>query len=78
MVRAHVFVCVLAYLTEALIQRLVPYQSARKTIQELREMQVVKLAAKECRGMFLKELTESDRTLFKSLGIPISERILEI
>jgi len=78
MVRAHVFECVLAYLTEALIGRLVPYQSARRTIQELREIRAVKLAAKECKGVFLRELTESDRTLFKSLGVPISERVLEI
>jgi len=78
MVRAHVFECVLAYLTEALIGRLVPHQSARKTIQELGEIRAVKLSAKGCKGVFLRELTESDRTLFKSMGIPISERILEI
>jgi transposase len=78
MVRAHVFVCVLAYLTEALIGRLVPYQSARRTIQELREINVVKLVAKGCKGVFMRGLTESDRTLFKSLGVPISERIMEI
>jgi len=78
MVRAHVFECVLAYLTEVLIGRLVPYQSARRTIQGLREIRAVKLTAKGCRGIFLRELAESDRTLFKSLGIPISERILEI
>ncbi|MDI6884719.1 MAG: hypothetical protein QMD00_06350, partial [Hadesarchaea archaeon] len=77
MVRAHVFECVLAYLTEALIERLVPYQSARKTIQELREIRAVKLAAKECKGVFLRMLTESDRTLFKSLGVHMPEKILE-
>ena len=77
MVRAHVFVCVLAYLTEAMIGRLVPYQSARKIIQELRELQVVRLTAKKCRGAFLKEPSESDRALFKLLGIPISEKLLE-
>lgn len=35
-VRAHVFECVPAYLTEALIGKLVPHQSARKTVQALR------------------------------------------
>ncbi|MDI6616677.1 MAG: IS1634 family transposase [Syntrophaceae bacterium] len=76
MVKAHVFECVLAYLTEALIGRLVPYQSARRTIQELREIRAVKLAAKGCKGVFLRTLTESDRTLFKSLGVGIPEKIL--
>jgi len=77
MVRAHVFECVLAYLTEALVGRLVPYQSARKTLQQLKEIRAVKLTAKECEGVFLRELTESDRTLFKSLGLAMPEKILE-
>ena len=77
MVKAHVFVCALAYLTEALIQKLVPYQSARRTIQELRMIRAVKLTAAECEGVFLKDLTGSDRTLFKSLRVPIPKRILE-
>lgn len=77
MVKAHVFVCVLAYLTDALIQRLVSHQSARKTIQELRRIRAIELATGECEGMFLRELTWGDRALFKSLGVPAPERILE-
>lgn len=77
MVEAHVFVCVLAYLTEALIQKLVSNQSARKTIQELKRIRAIKLTTRECEGVFLKELVKSDRTLFKSLGVPVPEMILE-
>lgn len=77
MVKAHVFACVLAYLTEALIQRLVPHQSARKTIQELRRIRAIELTTRECEGVFLRDLTRSDRTLFRSLGVPVPERILE-
>lgn len=77
MVEAHVLVCVLAYLTEALIWKLVPHQSARKTIQELRMIRAVKLVTDECEGIFLKELAEPDRALFKSLKVPVPERILE-
>jgi transposase len=76
-VKAHVFVCVLAYLTEALIGRLVPHQSARKTVQELRRIRAVKLTAKECEGVFVRKLTESDRTLFKSLGVPTPQKVLK-
>jgi transposase len=77
MVRAHVFVCVLAYLTEALIQRLVPYQSARKTIYELRQIRAIKLVAEGCEGIFLRELTEADKALLNSLGVPVPEKIVE-
>ena len=77
-VRGHVFECVLTYLTEALIGKLVSHQSARETIQELRKIRVVKLATRECEGMFLRELTESDRTIFKSLRVPMPRKIVEL
>ena len=77
-VRANVFVCVLAYLTEALIGRLVPFQSARKTIRELKMIRAVRLTAGECGGTFLRKLTESDRTLFNSLRVPVPEKIPEV
>lgn len=76
-VRAHVFVCVLAYLTEALIQRFVPYQSARKTIYELRQIRAIKLVAEGCEGVFLRKLTEADKALLNSLGVPVPEKIVE-
>jgi hypothetical protein len=46
-------------------------------VQELRRIRAVKLVTKDCEGVFLKELTESDRTLFKSLGAPIPQKILK-
>jgi len=71
MVKAHVFVCVLAYLTEALIERLVLYQSARKTIQELRRIRVTELVIGDERMFLVGETKSSDLRIFNSLGIDV-------
>ena len=68
-VKAHVFVCVLAYLTEALIGRLVTHQSARRTILELKRIKVAEMAIGDERMFLVREMKNSDLNIFKSLGI---------
>jgi transposase len=68
-VKAHVFVCVLSYLTEALIERLVPYQSARRSIQALRRIRVTELAVGKERMFLVREIGKFDIEIFNSLGI---------
>lgn len=70
-VRAHVFECVLAYLTEALIGKLVPYQSARKTIGVLRQIKVTELAIRDERIFLVREMEELDVKIFNSLKIEV-------
>ena len=78
MVKAHVFVCVLAYLTEALIQRLVPYQSARRTIQELKRIKVTEMAIGDERISLVREMKSSDLGIFGSLGIEAPQTYIEM
>ena len=68
-VKAHVFVCVLAFLTEALIGRLVPYQSARKTIRAFRQIKVTETAIGDERVFLVREMKRPDIKVFNSLGI---------
>jgi transposase len=77
-VRAHVFVCVLSYLTEALIGRLVTHQSARKTIQELRRTKVTEILVGEERIFSVRKMKSSDVEIFKSMGIEAPPRNIEL
>lgn len=68
-VRAHVFECVLAYLTEALIGKLVPHQSARKTIQALRRIKVTEMMVGDERMFLVRGMEEPDVRIFNLLKI---------
>jgi transposase len=68
-VKAHVFECILAYLTEAMIGKLVPYQSARKTILELKRIKVTEMAIGDERMFLVREMKNSDLKIFNSLGV---------
>ena len=68
-VKAHVFVCVLAYLTEALIGKLVPYQNARKTVRALRRIKATEVMVGGERVLLIRKARASDVKIFNSLGI---------
>jgi transposase len=77
-VRAHVFVCVLSYLTEALIGKLVPYQSARKTIRWLDRIKVTEMSIGEERIFLVREMKSRDLKIFESLGIEAPPKYIEM
>lgn len=70
-VRAHVFECILAYLTEALIGKLVTHQSARMTIQALKRIKVTELAIQDERMFLVREMEKPDVKIFNSLKIEV-------
>ena len=76
MVKAHVFVCVLSYLTEALIQRLVSHQSARKTIQELKRIKVARASIDGEIVHFVNELGKEQRRVLKALKVEAPPRLI--
>jgi transposase len=77
-VKAHVFECVLSYLTEALIGKLVPHQSARRTIQELRRMEVTEILMGKERMFFVRKMKNSDLKIFELLKIEVPPKNIEL
>jgi len=77
-VKAHVFECVLAYLTEALIGRLVPWQSARRSIADLRGIKTVELTIGDERIFLVREMKSTDLRILKSLGIEAPKAHIEM
>lgn len=70
-VRAHVFECILAYLTKALIGKLVTYQSSTATLRALRRIKMIELTIQDERMFLVKQMEESDAEIFRSLGIEL-------
>lgn len=67
-VKAHVFVCVLAFLTECIIERF-SSQTARRIINELETVRVVNLNIGEKKKKLIIELSEDVQNIFKDLSI---------
>lgn len=69
-VRGHVFVCVLSFLIECLIERQ-SSQTARKIINELKTVRVVNLNIGGSKKKMLTELPEDVKKILKELSIPL-------
>ena len=68
-VRAHVFVCVLGFLIECIVERF-SSESARKTIRELERIKLSKVIVKDKTRNLLTNLTEEQNKILKRLKIP--------
>lgn len=68
-VKAHVFVCVLSFLAECLIEKLAA-KSGRKTINELKMLKLVNLDIKGRQKALSTELSPEAELLFNKMGIP--------
>lgn len=77
-VKAHVFECVLSYITEALIGKLVPHQSARRTIQELRRMEVTEILMGKERMFSVRKMKNSDLRILELLKIEVPPKNIEL
>lgn len=65
------FECVLTYLTETLIEKLVPQQSARKTIQALKRIKVTEMMIGDEKMFLVREMKEPDVRIFNELKIEV-------
>ena len=63
-VRAHIFVCVLSFLIESIIERF-SKESARKTIRELNRIKLSEITAEKNSRKILTKLTEKQIEIFK-------------
>lgn len=67
-VKAHVFVCVLAFLVECIIEKL-SEESARKTLKKLERIKVTNLNIKSDKKNLITKMTKETEQIFKQLKI---------
>lgn len=69
-VRAHVFVCVLSFLIERLIERFAS-ETARKVIDEMSVIRIVEFDVKGNEKKMITEISKEAESMFKELKIPV-------
>jgi transposase len=69
-VKAHIFVCVLSFLVECMIEKFIK-QTARTAINELKTIQVVDIETKTVKKKLVSEISEECEDILKKLKIPI-------
>jgi len=69
MVKAHVFICILAFLVECLIERSCK-QTARKVINELETVKLIGMKTKKIHKKIITELSSETKSLLKEMKIP--------
>ena len=67
-VKAHVFVCVMSFLIESIIERL-SKESARRTIEKLKRVRIINLSFGNKTKKQLTEISEEMEDIFKALQI---------
>ena len=67
-VKAHVFVCVMSFLVESIIEKL-SKESARKTIERLKRVKIINLRIGDKTKKLLTEVSEEMEDIFKALQI---------
>ena len=68
-VKAHVFICVLAFLVECIIEKF-SEESARKTLRKLERIRITDLDLKKTKKKLVTQLTKETEQIFKQLKIP--------
>ena len=67
-VRAHVFVCVLSFLIESIIERFSD-ESARETLKKLGRIQLTKMDLSSKRKSKITEISSKEQVIFNNLKI---------
>lgn len=75
-VRAHVFICVLAFLLEALIERKLKEVSTRKAMREMKRIRVSMIPLNEREVGILSDINKEQEKIFEDIGIEVPCRIV--
>ncbi|MFH1638148.1 MAG: hypothetical protein ABIB71_07005 [Candidatus Woesearchaeota archaeon] len=67
-VKAHVFICVLSFLIECIIEKFLE-ESARKTLRKLERIKIISFNLKDNKKNILTKLPRETETIFKQLKI---------
>jgi len=69
-VKAHIFICILAYLIECLIEKFTK-KTARKVVSELKTIKIVDVEAKNMRKKLISKISDDSKEILKELMIPL-------